>query len=260
VLKGDLQVAKIKSITHPPKEEEENKAIFFDILCEDEKGRQFIVEMQRRDETGFLKRLDFYRARAIAKQLGPKGPYETLLPVAIIAICNFEILAKMFPGKKPEKLYFERLALMGLESGLRPQNFPVMFHILDLKAYRRLGFPKHNGIEEWFDLFTCVDRRGHPLHVERAVITESLHRLEFFKLPPIERALAEKEMDRERRLIGMIDAAKTEGIQRGIQIGEERGIQQGILESARKFLQKGFSPKEVSEALEIDLEDILKLL
>jgi predicted transposase/invertase (TIGR01784 family) len=260
VLKGELQVAQIKGITHPPKEEQEDKAIFFDILCEDDQGRQFIVEMQRRDETGFLKRLDFYRSRAIAKQLRPKVPYQDLLPVAVVAICNFEILGKILPGKKTGKLYFERLALVGLESGLRAQDFPVMFHILDLKAYRRLGFPQHNGIEEWFELFTCVDRGEHPLQVHRAVITESLDRLEFLKLPQEERALAEKEIDQELRLMGMVDAAKTEGIQigeeRGIQIGEERGIQA----SARRLLKKGFTPQEVSDSLEMDLKDVLKLM
>jgi predicted transposase YdaD len=104
------------------------------------------------------------------------------------------------------------------------------------------------------------------------VITESLDRLEFLKLPQEERALAEKEIDQELRLMGMVDAAKTEGIQigeergiqigeeRGIQIGEERGIQQGVQVSARRLLKKGFSPQEVSDSLEMDLKDVLKLM
>ncbi len=66
----------IKRLTYRPTEQvrnwKEGKSIAYDIHCETETGSQFIVEMQRADQTFFLARSVYYVARAIAQQ-GYKG-------------------------------------------------------------------------------------------------------------------------------------------------------------------------------------------
>ncbi len=66
----------ITRLTYRPTEQvrswKEGKSIAYDIHCETETGFQFIVEMQRADQTFFLARSVYYVARAIAEQ-GYKG-------------------------------------------------------------------------------------------------------------------------------------------------------------------------------------------
>src|SRR4029079_10400402 len=75
------------------------KTSIVDILCSDEKGNKYIVEMQVAKEKGFEKRAQYYASKAYVSQMAENGKYEDLKEVIFLAITDFI----MFPDRKSYK-------------------------------------------------------------------------------------------------------------------------------------------------------------
>lgn len=75
------------------------KTSLVDVLCKDEKGNIYIVEMQMAKEKGFEKRAQYYASKAYISQAHVRGKYYQLKEVIFLAISNFI----MFPNKKAYK-------------------------------------------------------------------------------------------------------------------------------------------------------------
>ncbi|MFI4984166.1 MAG: Rpn family recombination-promoting nuclease/putative transposase, partial [Rickettsiales bacterium] len=71
------------------------KQSIVDVLCRDEKGVRYIVEMQVARSSGFEERAQYYAARAYVDQMKKGGAYEGLKRVIFLAITDFV----MFPNK-----------------------------------------------------------------------------------------------------------------------------------------------------------------
>ncbi len=71
------------------------KTSIVDILCTDEDGNQYIVEMQVAKEKGFEKRAQYYASKAYISQANKGGEYHDLKEIIFLAISDFE----MFPNK-----------------------------------------------------------------------------------------------------------------------------------------------------------------
>lgn len=116
------------------------KQSIVDVLCQDEVGCQYIVEMQVASTDSFQKRAQFYAARTYTSQLKKGELYHNLKEVIFLAITNFV----MFPDKPGY-----RSTHVTLDSEL---------HTRDLKDfyYSFLELPKFNkSIDE---LETLVDK------------------------------------------------------------------------------------------------------
>lgn len=66
-----------------------------DVLCRDQTGTQFIIEMQVAKTPGFEERAQFYAAKAYINQMNAGGKYPDLKEVIFIAITDY----MMFPDK-----------------------------------------------------------------------------------------------------------------------------------------------------------------
>lgn len=66
-----------------------------DVMCTDEIGRQYIVEMQVAKGQGFEKRAQYYASKAYSRQMMEKDRYINLKEIIFVAITNFV----MFPDK-----------------------------------------------------------------------------------------------------------------------------------------------------------------
>ena len=65
------------------------KTSIVDVLCKDELGHQYIVEMQVAKERGFEKRAQYYAAKAYSSQMFKTGKYQDLKEVIFVAIADF---------------------------------------------------------------------------------------------------------------------------------------------------------------------------
>ena len=100
LMKGDPDFGQIKNITFRPNEKvrkrKGDKTIIYDIFCETESHKRYIVEMQQESDRNFLNRARYYIARAIAdqgkvKKGDPIWCYEPLYPVVGVFLCDFHI-------------------------------------------------------------------------------------------------------------------------------------------------------------------------
>lgn len=71
------------------------KTSVVDIMCKDSSDNSYIVEMQITKEKGFIKRAQYYAAKAYGSQLGIGGKYKNLKEIIFLAIADFV----MFPDK-----------------------------------------------------------------------------------------------------------------------------------------------------------------
>ena len=62
-----------------------------DVRATDQKGHEFIVEMQVEKETSFYKRAIYYSSKAYVQQLPKGGKYRRLKPVIFVGILNFNV-------------------------------------------------------------------------------------------------------------------------------------------------------------------------
>jgi predicted transposase/invertase (TIGR01784 family) len=87
------------------------KASIIDVRATDQRGRQFIVEMQVADKKGFEKRVQFYTSRDYSMQIEKGEDYPKLKPTYFIGILNFGIgfgkdyLAKHYSISKKKQAY-----------------------------------------------------------------------------------------------------------------------------------------------------------
>ncbi len=91
------KVTFLKTIQDP--EIASKKTSIVDILCEDEKGCRYIVEMQVAGTTGFEKRALYYASKAYCSQANIGDKYHNLKEVIFLAIADYV----MFPKKKEYK-------------------------------------------------------------------------------------------------------------------------------------------------------------
>ena len=71
-----------------------------DVLCRDEDGCKYIIEMQQNAQDGFEERAQFYAAKTFVNQLGMGEEYTNIKALIFLAFCNFEI----FPKEKEYKI------------------------------------------------------------------------------------------------------------------------------------------------------------
>ncbi len=97
--------SKIKDITFIPTSQDPDTAVkkqsIVDVMCVDERGQRYIVEMQVAKDEYFIKRAEYYAAKSYVSQMGKAGKYQNLKEVIFLAIVDFDI----FPKKKGYKPY-----------------------------------------------------------------------------------------------------------------------------------------------------------
>jgi predicted transposase/invertase (TIGR01784 family) len=251
VLEGELVVESVEDVVIPPRDNMEDKTSYFDIHCKDQSGQMFIVEMQRNPEANFLKRLGYYWGRAYTRKLKYTDSYAKLCHVTLVVICDFPIMKSLI---EEQTRYVERFCLFGSMSGQRMKGIPAFFSVLDLPAYRKMGFPHQAALDEWLDIFTCTDRKEKDpqVRLERKHLKEALERLAFDKLSQAEKDLLEAEADIRRRAQDVMEQALEDSRKQGEEIGKREERRALIAQ----MIRSGMSKENLAQGLGISLDEI----
>jgi predicted transposase/invertase (TIGR01784 family) len=115
-LKGNNKVTEVQFLsTVQDADIASKKQSIVDVLCKDEHGIQFIVEMQVDPTEGFEKRAQYYAAKAYCRQTnkgkGEDGKYSNLKEIIFIAIADYIL----FPNKD-KKEYISRHVILDKNS------------------------------------------------------------------------------------------------------------------------------------------------
>jgi predicted transposase/invertase (TIGR01784 family) len=232
-----VDVAFLKTVQDP--EIAAQKTSIVDILCIDEEGNTYVVEMQIAQEKGFEKRAQYYAAKAYASQLLVGGKYYDLKEVIFVAIADFI----MFPQKQAYKSDHIILDQANHDHDLKDFSFTF----LELPKFKKTIDQLETPIENW-----CYFFKHAPETSEKDISKLSMY-------PIIERAYGElnrfswspEELltyDQSEKYEGAHLAALEFQYDKGMEKGLQEGIEKGKHDVARALLKRGIPLELVAEA------------
>ena len=272
-----VEVSFLKTIQDP--ETAANKTSIVDILCKDQNGNTYIVEMQVAQEKGFAKRAQYYASKAYVSQAYAGGQYHNLKEIIFLAISNFV----MFPTKKAYKSDHVILDKESLENDLKDFSFTF----IELPKFDKDIDHLKNMTDKWAYFFKHAEETseqelrkliGHDQIIERAF--DELDRFSWNddeirtydqaeKYAGAYRASMAQKFDegkKEGKREGIeegkregIEEGKKEGIEEGKREGIEAGKKEGIIAIAHKMIKEGWSIEIIQKFTGLSSDEIQSL-
>lgn len=225
-----------------------------DVRCKDQKGRQFLVEMQMLWSPEFKQRVLFNASKAYVRQLDVKENYKLLQPVYSLNLVN-----EIFEPELPE--YYHHYKVLHVEHSDR------VIEGLQLVFVELPKFTSHTLAEKrmqvlWLRFLTEVDER--TLQVPQELLAEpeiqkAVDVLEesgftpaqlqgyddFWDAVRVERTIRESAEER-----GYAEGM-AKGIEEGMAKGIEEGMAKGIEEGMAKGIEEGIAKGELQKSLAV---------
>ena len=253
------EVTFLKTVQDP--EIASKKTSIVDILCQDDAGNSYVVEMQVAQSKGFEKRAQYYAAKAYIAQMD-KGDqkYYNLKEVIFLAIADFI----MFPDKESYKSDHVILDKDTYQNDLKDFSFTF----LELEKFTHDKDHLSSMIEKWAYYFKHAEETSeeelHQIFEKDIIIRKAYEELNRFSWNEDElrdyESVVKRDMDNQAVLEEQLDQAEA----KGIEIGEARGIEKGRsernIEIARRLLQQGVSAETVHSATGLSLDQIKDML
>ena len=260
-------IGEIRAITFLPTiqdpEVAANKQSIVDVLCQDQHGVQYIVEMQVTATTGFEKRAQYYASKAYSGQLFAGDDYQKLRDVIFLAITNFT----MFPEEsaiKSNHLILNSDTYTHKLQGLRftfielpkfTKKIEELTSIRD-KWYYYLKYAPSTTPEAYWQLVkdSPALKRAYDELERFSWSAEELTKYDQIIKRDKDNASAwiahfqkgEEKGRQEGKAAGLEEGEK-KGIEKGLKEGREEGIQQEKLEIAKQMLSKGLDMQLICE-------------
>jgi len=218
-----------------------------DVRAKDQRGVQYIVEMQVQKRTGFEKRVLFYSAKAYSGQVLRGEDYPRLNQVIFIGICDFSF----FEGDD----YLTRHLILNT-STLKQELTDLEFNFIELPKFNKAEGELAGVIEQWaFFLKNAPNLDLVPASVKDQGLKAAYETANTFQWTKDELDVYDYWSMRTQDERGAIQFAQEEGIKKGIQKGREEGIKEGIKKGLKEGREEGIKEgREVGEkqmALEI---------
>ena len=209
-----------------PDSPEDRKAIF-DLYCTDEKGSEFIVELQKVYQEHFQSRALYYATFPIQEQ-AIRGKWDfSLTPIYFIGLLNFEVATFKH---RPHYLHHGKITDI-YSKDVMYNNLNMIY--VEIPKLRKDKGELSTHLEWWIYVFQNLNQlQDIPEALKGDVIEKAFERAEFIKLPKLERDKYHKNLKVYRDLINSLDTAFNQGVEKGIQ----KGIEQEKLELAKKLL------------------------
>jgi predicted transposase/invertase (TIGR01784 family) len=234
-----VDVTFLKTVQDP--ETAANKTSIVDILCKDQHGSTYIVEMQVAKEKGFEKRAQYYASKAYVSQANNGGAYHDLKEVIFLAIADFV----MFPDKQSYKSNHVILDTASFENDLKDFSFTF----LELPKFNKGIDHLHNMSDKWIYFFKHAEETsekdvhkliGHDQIIERAF--DELNRFSW----------------NEQELLTYDQAEKYEGAYRASMAQKfDEGIAEGMNRVAKNMLIKGLDIEMIVQLTGLSREIVL---
>jgi len=230
-----------------------------DVLCEEEDGTQYIVEMQVAKVAGFEKRAQYYAAKAYASQPDSGETYDHLKEVIFLAITEY----LMFPNKEDYKSVHVILDKKTQEQDLKDFSFTF----IELPKFKKEIGELKSHEDRWCYFFKHANDPediGELIDSSDEVIKKAYNQLEAHNWTNEElRAYeaSEKEAkDVKSREVFVQQEARQEGRAEGIKKGRAEGIKEGeklkAIKTAKILINKDFNTQLIVESTGLSEEEI----
>jgi predicted transposase/invertase (TIGR01784 family) len=228
----------LKTNQHP--ELAYKKESIVDVLCKDEVGHQYIVEMQVANQKGFEKRAQYYAAKAYISQMN-KGDklYNNLKEVIFLAIVDFT----MFSDKQEYKSDHVILDQNTHENDLKDFSFTF----LELPKFKKDKHQLNTMIDKWAYYFKHAEDTPEEdladIFKDDEFITQAYKELDRFHWDEKDLLDYDQEIKRIRDnhavLAYQLEQAENKGI--------EKGIEKGAVDTAQKMITDGIAVEMIAK-------------
>lgn len=237
----------------------EQKTSIVDILCEDEKGIKYIVEMEVLKHKGFEKRAQYYAAKSYSNQAAVGDKYYNLKTVIFIGIANCVI----FPNKTEYKSRHLTLDEKTLTNDLED----LKYTFIELPKFHKNKEEIFSLEEKWYYFFKHAHETTEQdllkIIGDDKILGKAYTELNKFHWTNEEllayEAMKRAEMDEIARRDQQIDDAEERGQEKGIVIGVEKGREARNEEIVRNLLKKGYEIDLIVEITGLSKEQIEQL-
>ena len=272
LIKSDIPIKKVQFLRNEfVGITKDSRSGVFDLICEDEQQRTFIVEMQLGYYKHFMQRAKFYAFHRF-NTLVEKGEYrfDNLTPIYCIGF----LAQGIFPKSK-EYYHFGRLKNQKGEE-LDPQ---ITHIIIEINKFEK----KESDIQSDLDkLIYIMKNLEHikgldqlPKFLTEDWIEQAMSKVDKSQMTPDQRMYFEMMLAKNGSIIQMmqeenqqiaeeatregLEKGLEKGMEKGLEKGLEKGIKEGVKETARKMKAKGMSESDIQELTDLSLEEIESL-
>ena len=225
-----------------PDSPEDRKAIF-DLYCTDEKGSEFIVELQKVYQEHFQSRALYYTSFPIQEQ-AIRGSWDfRLTPIYFIGLLNFQV-----DRFKNTSKYLHHGKIMEIDrKEIMYDNLNMIY--LEIPKLQKSREELSNHLEWWLYMFQNLNRLEEiPPRFKGDVIERAFNRAEFIKLPKEEQNKYHKNLKVYRDLINSFSSANKEGLKKGLEKGLKEGLKKGREEGLEIGKKEGANDKTIEIA------------
>jgi predicted transposase/invertase (TIGR01784 family) len=239
--------------------ESERKAVY-DLLCTNEKGEAFLVEMQRARQEFFVDRLLFYSSFLIRNQ-APKGKWNfQLKAVFVVSLLNF----RLYEEKADERRIVSKVCLTE-EATHAKFSDKLRFVLIELPKFQKQASELKSNTDIWlFCLKNLTRLQDVPVEVESRVFRRLFEVAQIKKLTPKEMEAYHKSVLEYDDIIDALDFERRQSEKRGMEKGRIEGRKEGMERGRKEGKKEG--RKEASAnfvlncaAMGISVEDIANL-
>jgi predicted transposase/invertase (TIGR01784 family) len=223
------------------------KQSIVDVLCKDEKGVQYIVEMQVARAKGFEKRAQYYAAKAYVSQMVKGGDYEFLKEVIFLAITDFV----MFEQKEDYKTVHVILDQNDYIRELKDFSFTF----IELPKFKKKKEDLSSIEDKWCFFFKTSEETDEKdlqsIIGSDEIIKEAYEELDRYNWSTEDLQLYESEKKREW------DEKAVEAYK--LEEAEKKGAKKKLTEVARNMLSQNLSINVISQVTGFTEEEIQAL-
>ena len=251
VLKGQLH-SPIKDVrmivpTLPPVIEAQKQSIV-DILCYDQDGCQYIVEMQVAKKAFFLERVQYYASMAFVSQLGKGQLYQDLKEIFFIAFTDFVL----FPEEEAYKNEHKTLNTKSYRNSLNKLRFTF------------IEFPKFRKVIKRKEIATLTLEEKFYYFLSDANTLDDEKLEELLKDKTIRKAFDILESHHWSRKDLFLYDAEDKGVWReyasGIEGAREEGEKRGVEQTIKDFHKGGISVEKIATIMKKSAAEIKQII
>ena len=217
----------------------EDKKSFVDLKCRDEKGIEYIVEMQSAKQAYFLKRATYYTSFDIVDQVNRHRDYEFITPVIFIGVLDFEV----FQDKDISHPLTHHLLKETITNKQIMRD--VEFHFIELKKFKKSLEELETDTDRWIYFIKEADAlNAIPKEFDdNDMFAKAFNILEESAWTREERIAYMKTIDlrwqEKHRITAAREDALKDGIEQGIEEGKKEGIEQGRKDGIQQGIEQG---------------------
>ena len=230
----------------------------FDIYCENNKGEQFIVEMQKAEQENFKDRSLYYVSHPIRAQgqQGKKWKFN-LKTVYFIGILDF-----IYDKGDPDPLLITEVSLKNQHGKEFYDKLKMIYIQMPLFKMKEASLKTHR--DKWlYFLKNLPDLEQIPSIMKEKVFRKAFQTAELAAMPTKEREAYEHNLHDYWTYLATIETAENKGIAKGIAKGRAEGRVEGRaeekLEIAQNMKRKGYEVEAIAEVTGLSLEEIERL-